>query len=68
MDEVDLASTLLQLSLGITSMTDRVTIIGRIEHDLRHRLRHLDLPADDLSRRREPPISRPCRLAPTRAF
>ena len=47
--EVDPAATLLQLSLiGITSMTDRVAILGRIEHDLRHRLRHLDLRADDL--------------------
>jgi hypothetical protein len=49
MGEVDPAATLLQLSLiGITSLTDRVTILGRIEHDLRHRLRHLDLRADDL--------------------
>ena len=49
MGEVDPAATLLQLSLiGITSMTDRVAIFGRIEHDLRHRLRHLDLRADDL--------------------
>ena len=47
--EVDPAATLLQLSLiGITSMTDRVAILGRIEHDLRHRLRHLDLRAGDL--------------------
>ena len=29
-------------------MTDRVPILGRIEHDLRHRLRHLDLRADDV--------------------
>jgi hypothetical protein len=29
-------------------MTDRVAILGRLEHDLRHRLRHLDLRADDL--------------------
>ena len=44
MREVDPAATLLRLSLaGITSMTDRVAILGRIEHDLRHRLRHLDL-------------------------
>lgn len=48
MHQVDPAATLLQLSLvGITSMTDRVAILGRIEHDLRHRLRHLDLRADD---------------------
>jgi hypothetical protein len=49
MSEVDPAATLLQLSLvGITGMTDRVAILGGIEHDLRHRLRHLDLRADDL--------------------
>ncbi|MET4666295.1 hypothetical protein [Sphingomonas sp. PvP056] len=49
MGEVDLAATLLQLSLvGITNMTDRVAILDKIEHDLRSRLRHLDLSADDL--------------------
>ncbi len=49
MGEVDPAATLLQLSLvGITSMTDRVAILGSIEHDLRHRLRDLDLRANDL--------------------
>jgi hypothetical protein len=49
MREVDPSATLLQLSLlGITSMTDRVAILGRIEHDLRHRFRHLVLHADDL--------------------
>lgn len=29
-------------------MADRAAILGRIEHDLRHRLRHLDLRADNL--------------------
>jgi hypothetical protein len=49
MREVDPSATLLQLSLvSITSMTDRVAILGRIEHDPWHRLRHLDLRADDL--------------------
>ncbi len=49
MGEIDPAAMLLQLSLvGITSTTDRVAILGRIEHDLRHRLRRLDLPAGDL--------------------
>jgi len=49
MGKVDPAATLLQLSLvGITSMTDRVAILGRVKNDLRHRLRHLDLRADDL--------------------
>jgi hypothetical protein len=49
MDVVDPAATLLQLSLvGITSMTYRVAILGRVKNDLRHRLRHLNLRADDL--------------------
>ena len=61
MGEVDPASTLLQLSLvGITSMIDRVAILGRIEHDLRHRLRHLDLRSDDLVASRVTTISRRC--------
>jgi len=49
MSEVDPAATLLQLQLvGITIMADRVVILGKIEHDLRLRLRHLDLRDDDL--------------------
>lgn len=49
MGEVDHAATLLQVPpLGITSMTDQVGILGRIEYDLRHRFRHLDLRAGDL--------------------
>ncbi|KQN24694.1 hypothetical protein ASE88_16820 [Sphingomonas sp. Leaf38] len=34
--------------MGIISETDRVAILGRIEHNLRRRLRHLDLRADEL--------------------
>src|SRR3546814_12791643 len=40
---------LLRLSLaGITSLADRVEILSRLEDDLRHRLRFLDVRADDL--------------------
>jgi DNA repair exonuclease SbcCD nuclease subunit len=49
LDKIDPSSTLLQLSLaGITGLADRVAILGRLEHDLAHRLRHLDVRADDL--------------------
>src|SRR3546814_19600755 len=45
----DPAATLLGLSLaGITSLADRVEILSRLEDDLRHRLRFLDVRADDL--------------------
>src|SRR3546814_8775761 len=45
----DPAATLLRLSLaGITSLADRVEILSRLEDDLRHRLRFLDVRADDL--------------------
>jgi len=46
---VDPAATLLQLTLvGITSLTDRVAMLGSLEGDLTHRLRHLAFRADDL--------------------
>ncbi|NHO33386.1 metallophosphoesterase family protein [Acetobacter fallax] len=47
--DIDAPNTLLQLLLaGITDLTDRVAILGKAEHDLCHRLRFLDLRADDL--------------------
>jgi len=46
---IDPASTLLRLSLaGITGLTDRIEILSRVENDLRHRLRFLDVRANDL--------------------
>jgi hypothetical protein len=46
---VDAPSTLLQLTLaGITSLGDRIAMLGRLENDLGHRLRHLTVRADDL--------------------
>lgn len=46
---VDPAATLLEVSLaGITSLTDRVAIVGKLENDLAHRLRYLDVRASDL--------------------
>ncbi|WP_420139878.1 metallophosphoesterase family protein [Sphingomonas sp.] len=46
---VDPAATLLQLTLaGITSLTDRIEMLGRLQDDLGHRLRFLDLRADNL--------------------
>ena len=46
---IDPAATLLRLSLaGITSLADRVEILSRLEDDLQHRLRFLDVRADDL--------------------
>lgn len=46
---IDPAATLLQLTLaGITSLTDRVRMLGHLEDDLAHRLRFLDLRADNL--------------------
>lgn len=42
-------TTLLQLSLaGITGLSDRIAILSRLEDDIRHRLRYLDIRADDL--------------------
>jgi hypothetical protein len=47
--EVDPAATLLQLTLsGITSLFDRIGMLGQLENDLGHRLRFLDLRADNL--------------------
>ena len=49
LDAVDPSTTMLQLTLtGITGLADRVAMLGRIEDDLGHRLRHLDVRADDL--------------------
>ncbi|WP_159831364.1 DNA repair exonuclease [Novosphingobium sp. TCA1] len=46
---IDPAATLLQLTLaGITSLTDRVGMLGLLEDDLAHRLRFLGLQADNL--------------------
>ena len=46
---VDAPNTLLQLTLaGITSLVDRVAMLGRLENDLDHRLRNLTVRADDL--------------------
>ena len=40
---------MLQLTLaGITGLTDRVAMLRRLAEDLGHRLRHLDVRADDL--------------------
>lgn len=46
---VDAPNTLLQLTLaGITSLGERIAVLERLENDLRHRLRHLAVRADDL--------------------
>ena len=46
---IDAPNTLLQLTLaGITGLSDRIAILGRLENDVRHRLRLLDIRADDL--------------------
>jgi len=46
---IEPSATLLQLSLaGIVSLSDRISILGRLDNDLRHRLRHLAVAADDL--------------------
>lgn len=46
---VDAPNTLLQLTLaGVSSLGDRIAMLGRLENDLRHRLRHLAVRADDL--------------------
>lgn len=43
------AATLLRLSLsGIVPLTDRVAMLARIEDDLAHRLRHLDVRDTDV--------------------
>jgi hypothetical protein len=46
---IDPPATLLELSLaGITSLTDRVAMLGRLENDVSHRVRYLDVRAADL--------------------
>ncbi len=46
---VEPAATLLRLSLaGIVRLSDRIAILNRLEHHLRHQLRHLELFSDDL--------------------
>lgn len=46
---IDAPNTLLQLTLaGITGLSDRIAILGRLENDVRHRLRLLDIRAEDL--------------------
>lgn len=47
--QVEPSATLLQLSLpGIVTLSDRIRILARLDHDLRHRLRHLTVRTDDL--------------------
>lgn len=49
---IDPASSLLELSLsGITSLSDRVAVLERLENDLRHRVRYLDVRDEDLAGR-----------------
>ncbi len=46
---IDPPATLLELSFaGITSLTDRVAMLGRLENDVSHRVRYLDVRASDL--------------------
>lgn len=46
---IDAPNTLFQLTLaGITSLSERIAILGRLENDIRHRLRLLNVRADDL--------------------
>lgn len=46
---IDSPATLLQLTLaGITGLADRVAMLGTLENDFGHRLRHLDVRAEDL--------------------
>ena len=47
--QVEPAATLLQLTLrGAPSFSDRLAILGRLENDVRHRLRSLEVRADEL--------------------
>lgn len=47
--DIEPAATLLQLSLsGITGLTDRIAILGRLANELGHMLRYLEVRADDL--------------------
>lgn len=46
---IDPPATLLDLSLaGITSLTDRVAMLSRLENDVGHRVRYLDVRSSDL--------------------
>lgn len=46
---VEPSATLVQLTLaGITSLTERIGMLLHLEDDLRHRLRHLDVRAENL--------------------
>ena len=46
---IDAPNTLLQLTLaGITTLGERIAMLGRLENDLQHRLRHLTIRTDDL--------------------
>lgn len=50
--QIEPSATLFQLSLtGIVSLSDRIGILGRLDNDLRHRLRYLTVTADDLAGR-----------------
>lgn len=49
LNAIDPAATLLQLSLaGITTLSDRIAMVGRLENDFRHRLRYLEVRSDEL--------------------
>lgn len=49
---IEPSATLLQLTLvGITSLAGRVTMLGRLGHEIGHMLRHLEVRADDLTGR-----------------
>ncbi|GFE93897.1 metallophosphoesterase family protein [Acetobacter persici] len=46
---IDAPTTLLRLTLaGITSLGDRISMLGRLENDIGHQLRYLDVRADHL--------------------
>ena len=46
---IEPAATLIELTLaGITNLSDRVVMLSRLETDIEHRLRYLDLRAADL--------------------
>lgn len=46
---IDIPATLLELSLaGITSLADRIAMLGRLENDIGHRVRYLDVRPSDL--------------------
>jgi len=52
LSSVEPAATLLQLSLaGIAALGDRIAILARLDHDIAHQVRYLDVRADDLAAR-----------------